>query len=211
MVQRLKIASLCKQMKTKHLLFTGSLTAIVFWLSTIIAGFIHGNYNHFSNTVSELGALGTKSQTFMMVTITGCGLLSLMFMVGLYRACKVLGANTLPVYTVISMPIMFFWVSAFPAGTKLHATLGSVILLLYLGMLISVFVWRGSQYLQIRVLSVVSFLMLAALFLRMVPSIDNNYPGLIQRVAHLGWSVWLVSLNVSFVQLLNLKDLKFSK
>jgi hypothetical membrane protein len=199
------------KMKTTHLLFTGSLTAIVFWLSTIIAGFIHGNYNHFTNTVSELGALGTQSQTFMMVTITICGLLSLMFMVGLYRACKLLGASTVPVYTVISMPVMFFWVSAFPAGTKLHATLGSVILLLYAGMLIAVFVWRGRQYLQIRVLSAISFLMLAALFLRMVPSIDNTYPGLIQRIAHLGWSVWLVSLNISFVQLLNLKNLKFSK
>ena len=73
-------------METKHLLFCGTLTAFVFWVGTLIAGIIHGNYSHFTNTVSELGAIGTKSQTFMMVAVTLCGLLSLLFMVGMYRA-----------------------------------------------------------------------------------------------------------------------------
>jgi hypothetical membrane protein len=198
-------------MDTKHLLFCGTLAALVFWLSTFIAGFIHGNYNHFTDTVSELGAIGTQSQTFMMLAITACGFLSLLFMVGMYRACIQTGANTLPVYSIISLPVMFFWVSAFPAGTKLHAATGSVILLLYVGVIVSLFVWRGRQFMQMRLLSAISLLMLMLLFLRAVPSIDNSYPGLIQRFAHLGWSVWLVSLNLSFVQLINLKNLKFSK
>ena len=49
-------------MKTKNLLYTGSIIPIIFWATTIICGFILGNYNHLSGLVSELGALGTTTQ-----------------------------------------------------------------------------------------------------------------------------------------------------
>src|SRR5215831_16122260 len=49
---------------TKQLLQFGYWVAILFWTMTFVSGSVHGNYNHFKNTISELGAIGTKSELF---------------------------------------------------------------------------------------------------------------------------------------------------
>ncbi|HMG07852.1 MAG TPA: DUF998 domain-containing protein, partial [Mucilaginibacter sp.] len=83
-------------MNTKTLLSTGILIPVVFWLSTFIGGFIHGGYNHLTGTISELGAIGTRSEP-LMATLTMFGaVLSMFFIIGLYRACKQLGLSTIP-------------------------------------------------------------------------------------------------------------------
>jgi hypothetical protein len=193
-------------MRTKQLLNAGTATAVIFWLSTIIAGFIHGNYNHLTGTISELGALWAKSHIFMTVATALCGISSLLFMVGLYQACKAVNISTLPVYTIISMPVTFFWVAVFSLGNSLHGATGPVFLLLYIGVILSLFLWRGERLRQTRTLSFISLLILLLIFLRFIPSLQNDYPGLIQRFAHLGWSVWFVSLNICFVKLINSKS-----
>jgi len=201
----LLFSSFNKNMRTKLLLTAGIIVPIIFWTSTIIGAFIHGNYNHFSNTVSELGAIGTKSQYLMFVATAVCGILSLLFMAGLYQACKELGISMLPIHTIISIPIMFFWVAAFPLGNSLHASTGSIIFLLYIGVIMAIFLWHGTDLLQTRLLSLASLLILLLIFLRLIPSIQNAYPGLIQRIVHFGWSVWFISLTISFTSLLNNK------
>jgi hypothetical protein len=192
-------------MNTKQLLNCGTITAAIFWLSTIIGGFIHGNYNHLTDTISEVGALGTKSRTFMAYALWLGTATGILFAVGAYRACREMGLNIIPVLPIITIPFSFAWVALFPSGTDLHPYGGNGILLLYLTLPLSLWLWSGPKLLNMRLWSLISFLLLVMLFLRLVPPFRGQYEGLTQRFAHLGWSVWFVAINICFVQLLNNK------
>ncbi|UOE50811.1 DUF998 domain-containing protein [Mucilaginibacter sp. SMC90] len=195
-------------MDTKPLLYTGTIIPIVFWLSTLIGGFVHGNYNHISNTISELGAIGTKSETLMETFTMLTTVLSVFFMAGLFIACSQLKLNILPIFGVIGFPVMFGWAAIFHSGNPLHSASGPVFLLIYVGALLAGILWRGEDFRQIRKLSLLSLGIMLLIFIRFIPSatIQNNYTGLIQRLAHLGWSVWFTSLSICFVKLLNNKQ-----
>jgi hypothetical membrane protein len=193
-------------MNTKTLLQTGILIPVVFWLSTFICGFIHGGYNHLRNTISELGAIGTPSEP-LMATLTMFGaLLSIFFIIGLYWVCRQLGLSTIPVFTLPAFTVMMGWAAMFHAGHKLHATAGPVFLLLYLGALLAIILWRGKQFSQVRWLSILSLAMMLLIFLRFIPAFQDNYEGLVQRFVHLGWSVWFVGLSSSFSKLISVQE-----
>jgi hypothetical membrane protein len=195
-------------MDTKPLLYTGIIIPVIFWLSTIICGFLHGSYSHISGTISELGAIGTKSETLMETFTLFCTVLSVFFMAGLFIACSQLKLNILPVFGVIGFPIMFGWAAIFHSGNPLHSASGPVFLLLYAGALLAVILWRGAEFKQVRMLSLLSLAIMLLIFIRFIPSatIQNNYTGLIQRFAHLGWSVWFISLSVTFNKMLASKQ-----
>lgn len=195
-------------MNTKTLLYTGIIIPVVFWLATIICGFVHGNYNHISGTISELGAIGTKSETLMETFTLLCTVLSVFFMAGLFIACSQLNLNILPVFGVIGFPIMFGWAAIFHSGNPMHSASGPVFLLIYIGALLAAILWRGQEFKQVRQLSFLSLAIMLLIFIRFIPSavMENNYTGLIQRFAHAGWSVWFISLSVSFNKMLALKQ-----
>jgi hypothetical protein len=76
-------------------------------------------------------------------------------------------------------------------------------LLLFITIPLSLLVWRGQRLLTMRLWSFISAILLFLLFLRLVPPFRDQYEGLTQRFAHLGWSVWFVAIDLCFVQLLN--------
>jgi hypothetical membrane protein len=195
-------------MTTKQLLNCGAATVIIFWLSTIIGGFIHGNYSHLTDTISEVGALGTKSRTFMAYALWLGTATGLLFAVGAYRACREMGLNIVPILPIITIPFSFAWVALFPSGTNLHPYGGDGMLLLYITIPLSIILWRRPNLLGMRLWSLVSAVLLYMLFLRLVPPFRGQFEGLTQRFAHLGWSVWFVAINIRFVQLLNNKYAK---
>jgi hypothetical protein len=47
---------------------------------------------------------------------------------------------------------------------------------------------------------------MSLIFLRFIPDLQHNFPGLIQRFFNLGWSVWFVSLSFCFLQLIQRKN-----
>ncbi len=181
-------------MQTKRLLNIGILIPMLFWASTIISGFIHGNYNHLSNTVIQLGAIGARSELIMNLFTWLISLLSLFFMAGLWKACRQLNLNVLPIIGVLGFTIMFGWAATFHSGNKLHSAMGPVVLLLDAGTLLVIILWKGEQFRQVRLLSFWSLVIMLLIFLRFIPGFNNRFPGLIQRFAHLGWSVWFIVL-----------------
>ncbi|AYL93919.1 DUF998 domain-containing protein [Mucilaginibacter celer] len=195
-------------MDTKPLLYTGIIIPVVFWLATIICGLVHGNYSHISGTISELGAIGTKSETLMETFTLLCTVLSVFFMAGLFIACSQLKLNILPVFGVIGFPVMFGWAAIFHSGNPLHSASGPVFLLIYVGALLAAVLWRGVEFKQLRLLSLLSLGIMLLIFIRFIPSasLQNNYTGLIQRFAHAGWSVWFISLSITLNKMLDLKE-----
>lgn len=63
--------------QTNLLLSAGVAAAVLFWISTAICGFVHGNYDHLHDTISELGALGTRSKVVFSVLLQTVALLGI--------------------------------------------------------------------------------------------------------------------------------------
>jgi Protein of unknown function (DUF998) len=194
-----------KSFETISMLYLGIITPLLFWLMTIIGGFIHGNYNHLHNVVSELGAIGTRSEIFMSTGELLISILSVYGVIGYVKACKRMGLNMIPVLTMLSVSVSMFWAAIFPMHHVLHGTLGPLPLFLNAGVLLSVFLWRGKSFQNIRLFSLISFLLMMLILLRIIPNIRGQWEGLLQRTFYLGWTFWSIALSLIFIQLLETK------
>jgi hypothetical membrane protein len=94
----------------------GIITPVLFWVLTIAAGFIHGNYNHFKNAVSNLGEIGSASEIIMAIFTFVIAICSMVFSIGFYKASKQFKLNRLPAMLSFTMAISFLWAAIFPAG-----------------------------------------------------------------------------------------------
>ena len=175
-------------------------------LATIAGGYIHGNYNHLHNVVSELGAIGTRSEIFMSTAELLIAIMSIFSVIGFYKACRQTGLNVIPVLTILSLSISMIWAAIFPMHHELHGTLGPIPLILNVGVLLSVFLWRGKKFRNLQLVSFVSFLIMILILLRTIPSLRGNWEGLIQRLFYLGWSVWSVVLSLIFIKMPEIKN-----
>ncbi len=196
-----------ERLNTAVLLRLGIFIPVLFWVGTIVGGYIHGDYNHLTEVVSEIGAIGTRSEIFMSGLTVVIASLSLFFMVGLCKACVEAGCNVLPVVTVLGFTLMFFFTGMFPMGDPRHSATGPVFFVIQLGVLLVIIMWRGGQFKTIRTMSLISFVLMCSIFLRFIPALQNGYPGLVQRLAHLGWSVWFVSLSICLGKLIAVKKI----
>jgi len=195
-----------KSLKTIPMLWLGIITPLLFWVVTIVGGFVHGNYNHLHDVISELGAISTRSETFMSIAETGISILSVLSIIGLYRACRQLGLNVIPVITILSLSVSMLWAAIFPMHHELHGTLGPIPLLLNLGALMSIIVWRGKEFSVVRVISIFAFILMTSIILRFIPNLRGNYEGLIQRFFYLGWSVCSIGIGLVFIGMLKRKQ-----
>jgi hypothetical protein len=193
-------------LRTIPLLYLGIITPLLFWTVTITGGFIHGNYNHLHNVVSELGAIGTKSQVFMSSMEILIAILSTFSILGFYKACKRIGIHAIPVLTILSLPISMAWVSIFPMHHELHGMIGPIPLLLNVGVLLAIILWKGKQFRTLRKVSIISFILMLMIIFRFIPNFRGNFEGLIQRLFYLGWSIWSISLSFIFIHLLESKN-----
>jgi len=194
-----------KSATTRLLILTGIFIPIIFWGSTIIGASLHGNYNHFKDTISQLGATGTRSETFMTVATWVCVILSVVFLTGLLKASHHLQINKLPLIGVLGFTLIFGWAATFHSGHSMHSRSGPLLLLLLAGPLLTLILWKGKEFKTPRLLSILSLFFMLLILLRVVLSqtIRDNYTGLIQRSVHFGWTIWFISLVITFLPLTN--------
>lgn len=193
-------------MNNKPLLYLGSLIPSVFFGTTFIAGFMQGNYSHLSRMVSELGTIGTRSQYVFMAGLLTCSALSVLFVLGLYRACRAANLNVFPVILIFTYSASIAGAALFPLPLRLHGILGSPSILLILSPALSLILWRKQEPRHIVSMSVVSFLVMSLGFLAFMPDVLAEYVGLKQRFFHVGWSVWFGYLSYGFVKLAKSKE-----
>ncbi|HVS93243.1 MAG TPA: DUF998 domain-containing protein [Mucilaginibacter sp.] len=192
-------------MNLKFLLTLGTVSALIFWIGGAIAGLIHGDYNFVRDTVSELGALGTKSHYFMTVVMYLSSITGILFVISALMACRRAGISVIPAISAVGIPLTTIWAAFFPMGTAQHGMTGPVVFIIYIGVIISLFVWRGGALKTLWTWSVISLVLLLGIFLRFT-AFFPYHEELIQRFAHLGWSVWFVAINIQLIKLLNLKS-----
>jgi hypothetical protein len=128
-----------------------------------------------------------------------CSALSILFVVGLYRACRILGISTVPALILLCYSVSIAGAAVFPLPLRLHLIMGMPSILLVLSPLLSLFLWGESRHLSyIKLMSVLMFLVMSLGFLAFMPQIVEGYPGLKQRIFHIGWSMWFVYLSYAF-------------
>ncbi len=188
-------------MKTKQLLYLGFLAPIIFWTTTIVCGLMIDDYNHFKWLVSELGALGSKTQYLFTTGLVLSAFLNVFFIIGLWKYCKRLQLSLIPIlflllYSFIAGPALF------PMPLRLHGIVGMPFPFLMLSPLLAIILWRKKEHLlKIRTVAIISFIIMMFGFLIFVPNFLNEYFGLKQRFLYLGWSLWSVYLSYRFLKL----------
>jgi len=188
-------------MRIKHLLYMGLLSPIVFWITTIVCGLMLEDYNHFTWLVSELGALGTRTQYLFTTGLVLSSLLNVLFVVGSYKLCKMKQLSVIPIiflffYSFLAGPALF------PMPLRLHGIVGIPFILIMLAPIMALVLWRKNEHLlKIRAVAIISFLIMILGFLIYFPNILNEYFGLKQRFLYSGWTVWSVYLSYRLIQL----------
>jgi hypothetical protein len=107
----------------------------------------------------------------------------------------------LPVLLILTFTVSIGGAGLFPLPLHLHLLLGLPSVLLVLSPMLAWLLWRGrlpwGSALALPSLALMSLGFLA--FLPLLP----GYPGLKQRLFHLGWSLWFGSLSLAFGRVLD--------
>lgn len=194
---------LFKMLKNKYLIYLGFIIPLIFWSTTIICGLIIENYNHFANLVSELGALGTRTQNIFTLGLVLSAFLNVLFVIGMWKYSKKLQLSPTPIlfllfYSFIAGPAIF------PMPLRLHGIVGMPFPFLMLSPLLALILWRKKEHsLKIRIVAIISFTIMILGLLIFVPNFLDEYFGLKQRFLYLGWSLWSIYLSKRFLELNN--------
>jgi hypothetical membrane protein len=189
----------------KPLLYLGIISPIVFWLTTIICGTMLEGYNHFTWLVSELGALGTRTQYIFTVGLVLSSILNLLFAIGAFKLCKIKQLSVIPVifilfYSFLAGPALF------PMPLRLHGIVGIPFPLIMFAPIAGLIFWRKNENIvKIKTVVIISSLIMMLGFLIFIPTILNEYFGLKQRFLYTGWTVWSLYLSYRLLQLSNEK------
>ncbi|MEO6675412.1 MAG: DUF998 domain-containing protein [Ginsengibacter sp.] len=190
----------------EKLLYFGFVTPILFWLMTFLSGAIHGNYNHFKNVISELGAIGTKSEIFTSSSLVILAVLCILFSIGFYRASKKFNLSVIPAILSFSMPITMIWAGIFTLGNEFHSLTGPLPFLIIFGCLLAYLLWkRNKEFSELSNISLISFIISLFILLRFIKPFGYEYEGLVQRFFYLAWTVWTFTIAHYFSR--KLKDL----
>jgi len=193
-------------MSTNQLLRFGILAALSFWITILGCGYLLG-YNQLTGSVSEIGAVGTSTQSLYTGGIMLCAVFSALFALGLYNACREMGVSAAPAFIPFTFPISMFGVALFPTPQPLHGVFGVISMLMHLAPLVAFLLWRRNSRLSgIRVISLAVFFWMAISITSFFPTLQTEFPGLIVRFFHMGWSFWYILLSLCLIRLRKSKD-----
>jgi len=187
--------------KTKHPPALGIVIPVIFWGTLVVCGYMMEDYNHLTRLVSELGAIGTRTQYMFTTGLLACAILSVLFVVGLCRECKRRGISTIPALIILSFSVSIGGAAIFPLPLRLHLWAGMPSILLFFSPLAALILWRGEKApADMRVWAIVSFLVMLLGFTAFMPDVLGAWPGLKQRFFHIGWSLWFIGLGRAFLR-----------
>jgi hypothetical membrane protein len=185
-----------RRIKALPILYLGYAVPLLFWVVTIISGQLHGNYHHLKNVISELGAVGSKSEVFTSSSFVCLSLLSTLFSIGFYKALRTLKLSVLPAVLSFSKPISMTWAAIFPLGNEFHHVTGPLPFLTVLGSLSAFLLWKnGVGVSALRFTSLLCFLIMLLILTRFIRPFGLEYEGLVQRFFYFGWTVWMMALS----------------
>lgn len=198
---RLFIKKITEMKKYKNLVYLGFAIPLIFWSTTIICGLMTENYNHLTNLISELGAIGTETQYIFTTGLVLSSILSVLFIIGLYKTAKEFKLSTIPILFILTFSFSIFGAAIFPLPINLHGILGSPSMLLPLSPLLALILWKENKISNIKIASAIILIIMLLGLLTLLPNILKDYFGLKQRFFHIGWTFWFIYLSQRFLML----------
>lgn len=192
--------------KIENLGYLGYGIVILFWVGTFIAGHLYGSYSFIKDGVTNLDSFYSGSGTFMSGTQITIGLLLLPYIHGILKNFRRLGFSMLPLVPLGILPISLIGSSLFPFPDALYQIFINAILIVMIGPLLALLLWRKKELSKLRVYSALCliFMLISMLLVIQRPSIPefvHNYWGLIQRSFYLGWTLWLCFISAHVLKL----------
>ncbi len=188
-----------RRLNNVKLLYFGYITPLLFWGMTFLSGYIRGNYNHLKNAISDLGAIGTKSEVFTSLSLMLLAGGAIVFSIGLYRVSKKFRLSVIPAILSFCMPVSMIWAGIFTLGNEFHSATGALPFLVILAFLLSYFLWKQNKaFTTVSRISLLCFFIAALIALRFIQPFGQEYEGLIQRFFYLAWTIWTISIAHDF-------------
>ena len=176
----------------------GVIIPVIFWLNTLICGFLTDNYNHATKMVSELGELGTNTQYLFTFGMVITALLSIVFIFRLIKICRRNNLNKIPVLLLFTFTFSIFGAGIFPYPLPLHGTLGKPSIFLIFSPLLALIFWKPYLPDSSKIYLWLSLIFFALGFSVFFPNILREFIGIKQRFFHLGWTIFFISLSYTF-------------
>ncbi|MFK7908439.1 MAG: serine hydrolase [Chitinophagales bacterium] len=190
-------------LNTQNALLLGLVIFVLTWLGSFIAGYLHGDHNLIRDGITTLDSFYSNSGTFMTSVQLITALLSIPFVIALYKVCVDAKVSFLPILPILFIPISMLGVSLFPFPDSLYVLFANVILFIVFSPLLVLILWREKAFRSIRLGALMSLVLMVismglVLSRPSIPMFVHEYFGLLQRSFYLGWTLWLVVLGVFF-------------
>jgi hypothetical protein len=156
-------------------------------------------FNSWILSYSELGEIGTKTQHLFTIGLVLSSIFSIFFNIGLFRICKIIGLNIIPVLILWTFSFSILCAGLFSYPHWLHGLLGSPSIILFLSPMTALIFWKTNMISNIKIISLLTLLIMSLGFLIFSPNILTDYFGIKQRFFHLGWTVWFLCLTFIFI------------
>jgi len=188
-------------MKNEWLIKSGFFIPFTFWMTTLICGFLMPDYYHATRMVSELGEAGSKTQHIFTFGLVLTSIFSVFFNIGLFRICKKIGLNIIPILILWTFSFSILGAGLFSFPHRLHGLLGSPSMILFLSPLMALIFWKTNLISNIKVIALLVLFLMSLGFLIFFPNILTDYFGIKQRLFHFAWTVWFLCLTFIFIRI----------
>ncbi|RDY59599.1 DUF998 domain-containing protein [Flagellimonas nanhaiensis] len=174
-------------MSTQKFLWTGWAAALLFILGTTLLGYLLPDYNAISQTVSEIGKMGSPLyQQFQLFSIA-VGVLVLLFALSLISFAKRNGLSVVPGVLLLLGGVAELGLAIFASPHPLHNVFGLSQTIPYMAPLFFGILWKSKIKSSFKMVSFLTFaLIVLGIFLNLSPLFAPTlypleYYGIVQR------------------------------
>ena len=185
----------------RNLLLFGPLAGVVFFGAVYVLAAFLPEYSHLSETVSEIGEIGSPVERSFQVVMLFVNLCVVLLAVGLFNFARSNSVSVVPAIFVAWFGLADVGTNLFPSPHPLHNVFGLALTIGYLAPLALAIAWRSREPVRsaVTVSWVVAAFVFVSIFLNISPAFNRDlypleYYGIVQRSALLliyGWFAFI--------------------
>jgi hypothetical membrane protein len=185
----------------KALFYAGAVSGLIFISVTLLLGELLQNYNSLSQTVSEIGQIGSPFRLPYTLMLFSASLFGLIFS---YKALEFTKSHSLskaPIILIAFFALLDAGFAIFPAPEPMHNIVGLLHLPCYFAPLVVAITWKRyfteqqlTNFSGLAFLSIIVFIILNLSPMFAPKLIPVEYYGVMQRgliYSYNGWLIWL--------------------
>ena len=188
------------------LLHAGWLAGIGFIFGTLLMGNMLPGYDIVSQTVSEIGQMGSPLESTFRAFSFAISILLILFSVGLIFYARKRSLSVVPAILLLTFGLAEFGIGVFPSPHPLHNVFGLSLTVGYLSPLFFFLFWKNRLGQRFKWISLLIFLLVIfGIFLNLTPAFAPNlypleYYGLVQRFLLYTFYAYVAYVSVSAIQ-----------